>query len=711
MQEPVADLKGLFAPLSPQPLVSVVMTTFNSAQTLEAGVRSLLEQTYRNIEVIVSDDGSTDGTLEIARRLCEEDDRVTLLRFGGNHGTYWAKNFGISRCCGEVVTFADSDDTSDARRIELQLEALRSPGAAVSTCAYSRVDELGGELPIPGSRGFAFISQMIRRDVLEVIGFFDSVRTSADDEMLNRILIAFGVDSHVIVSKRLYTAVVREGSLSHNKDNPRYSPVTKGLSPPRRAYAEGFRAWHARVLEAGAIPYIPFPVTNRPFPVDPRLAVREGDYDSNFISVVAFGSEAGAAPALSELGRQCERAASCRRSWAQASGLEGERWKVHVVADEAEAMQLVRSRTDFPAGHVLFCDLAIAVPGDFIERAIARVERSGRTAPLAAAGAAGEERGAPGRSLHGAGGHTEGGQAGASREVSQPVAKQGAGKAPPPAPARPPAVADGEPAVAGMEAEPRATRAEAARAPGRVRRMTRDFIALGKQFTRLWSRSEQAVALLLGAGAAVLLLGLLLQWSWLSGLGTAGMLGAIGLAVLMSTRRARLLANPEHRAASHLQISSLVRSVNVFRQTHLGRGPAVMPIEAVPAQMAGIVPAPGEAENVPAPVALDVRSEVVEAIRKVGGLSPSAALAQISGIEDRYMLAPDAQGAIAALRAALLAQAGRAPLAKAELGRLEAGDARSRQWVARARGLVEDPAPVALEKLVDEIVGKLQEAA
>lgn len=708
MQEPVAELKGLFAPLSPQPLVSVIMTMFNSEATLEAGVRSLLAQTYGNIEVILSDDGSTDGTLDIARRLCAEDGRVRLLQFGGNHGTYWAKNFGLAQCRGELVTFADSDDTSDIRRIELQVDALRSPGVAVSTCAYSRVDELGVELPIPGSRGFAFISQMIRRDVLKIIGFFDSVRTSADDEMLNRILIAFGLDSHVIVSERLYTAVVREGSLSHNKDNPRYSPVTRGLSPPRRAYAEGFRAWHARVLAEGAIPYIPFPVTNRPFPVDPKLAVKVGLYDSNFISVVAFGSPARSEAALLALARQCEHATSCRRSWHHESALEGGRWKIHLVANAGEATELARSGEGFPAGYVVFCDLAEGVPDDFIQQAVTRVERGGRRAPLESVDGTGES-GVPVVPLHGAGGHTENTKYAASQRGGREAAAKGV----PAAKTRPAAArtgaAAGQPAVA-----PATGQVEAPRRPGKVSRIARDLAALGGQFARLWSRSEQAIALMLAAGVAVFLSGLLLRWPWLSGLGTLGMLGAVGVSVLMSTRRARLLADPEHRVDSFQQVSSLKRGLNAFRQTHLGRGPALLARDMQPvADVAGAGQATAEAADALATVVVDAPSEVAAAIRSVTTMPPAAGLAQLSGIEDRYMIAPSARGAIGALRVVLLAQAGRTSLAMVQIDRLESDAAgpRSRQWAERARRLVNDPAPAAVASLVEDVVGRLQEGA
>lgn len=697
-------LGDLFAPLPPEPLVSIVMTTYNSEATLEAAVRSLMEQTYRNIEIIVSDDGSSDGTIELVQRLCVEDRRISLLQFGGNHGTYWAKNYGLLRSRGPVVTFADSDDTSDPRRIELQLAALRAPGVAVSTCAYSRVDAAGAQLSVPGSRGFAFISQMIRRDVLEMVGFFDSARTSADDELLNRILISFGAAAHSIVSERLYTAVVREGSLSHNKDNPRYSPVTKGLSPPRRAYAEGFRAWHARVLASGALPYIPFPVTTRPFPLDPKLEVRQGHFARNFISVVAWGSGPDAESRLSGLARQCARDTTCARSWLDAPGLEGELWKIHRVSSEAEARDLARAAR-FPSGYVVFCDLDGSAPAEnFLQRAVLEVERANRpgVSAVLAQPAPSEGRTA----LHGHGGHTEA-QAGPAPAEDQSTAS---------APGRRSRADKPVPASRSDTTGPTGAdmRAEAAR-PGRVKAAFRDGIPLFKQFLGLWSRSEQAIAVLICAGFGVILLGLVTGWGWIATLGIAGMLGGIGLAVLFNTRRTRLLADPALQMDSQQRLSSLRIGLASFRHTHLGRGPTVMArVPAAAAEpAAGMEPAAAVAASPAGTIATPPQpsaAELLQAVRQVRGASPAAGLAVLSQIQSRFAVSADLGYGLTALRVLLLVQAGRKEVAERELSRLFAGKGNARKWAERGRAWIDDKrlSDDAVDEVVEEILGGLE---
>lgn len=702
-------LDGLLAPLPPQPLVSVVMTMFNSEATLEAGVRSLMGQTYRNIEIILSDDGSSDGTVALAEKLCAEDGRISLLQFGGNHGTYWAKNYGLRRSRGQVVTFADSDDTSDPRRIELQLEALRSPGVAVSTCAYSRVDETGAQLPVPGSRGFAFISQMIRRDVLELVGYFDSARTSADDEMLSRILISFGMGSHAIVSERLYTAVVREGSLSHNKDNPRYSPVTKGLSPPRRAYAEGFRAWHARVLESGAVPYIPFPVTNRPFPLDPKLEVRAGAYTRNFISVVAWGAGSSSQSRLEQLAVQCERDTACCRSWLDKSQLEGSLWKIHHAPTEEKARELVHS-DQLPSGYVVFCDLDVqALREDFVQRVVMQVEQLRRPGIATVADQSGTT--AQG-DLHGRGAHTEGQGVGFEQVASggqEAKTERGiSGHA-----------SRGEVAFSESALQGQATRTHpvdsASEMPvnaGRVGRAVRDGTALFRQFLGLWSRSEQLIAGLLFVGAVVMVLGILTPWVKISILGMAGMLAGLGLAVLLNTRRTRLLADPALQLDSHQRLSSLVMAMGVFQQAHLGRGPKVLPNASptTPASVATSQTLPGEPIAAVRSPVLHSAGDIASTIREIGDMPPAAGLARLSGIQTRYNVAPEVGHALAALRVILLAQAGRNELAQTELERMPTSKGAARDWAGRARALLDGKVPMegAIEQVVREIVSGLE---
>lgn len=286
------DLQALYVPLPANPLVSVIVTTFNSVRYVDAALQSLLSQTHTNLEIIVVDDASTDDTRDRVLALAARDVRIRLLAHGGNKGTYWSKNFGITHSRGSVITFSDSDDINDPSRIQKQLDVLRAPGSVVSTCNYHKLGPDGLVMPQASARRFAFITQMMRRELFDIVGYFDSVRTSADDEMLNRIRHAFGSSAHVNVEEFLYTALVRSGSLSNNDSNPKYSRATGGLSPARAAYLREFTAWHARLSNAGRLPYMPFPLVRRPFPIDEKLSVDlMAETDANAICLLTLAGE------------------------------------------------------------------------------------------------------------------------------------------------------------------------------------------------------------------------------------------------------------------------------------------------------------------------------------------------------------------------------------------------------------------------------------
>jgi len=92
--------------VSEQPLISVVIPCFNDERHLSEAIRSALEQTYPRVEVIVVDDGSTDGSLAVAQSF---GDQVTVLR-KPNGGLASARNFGMREASGTFITFLDSDD-------------------------------------------------------------------------------------------------------------------------------------------------------------------------------------------------------------------------------------------------------------------------------------------------------------------------------------------------------------------------------------------------------------------------------------------------------------------------------------------------------------------------------------------------------------------------------------------------------------------------
>lgn len=265
-------------------LVTVVMTTHDSAAFVARAVRSILAQTHRRIELIVVDDASRDDTPSILTGLQAEDERLKVLFCRQNRGTYWAKNLGIRHARGEFVTMQDSDDVSKPDRIQKQLAALRDGrGAVVASCNYVRVDAAGKVLLNRGvEQRLGLITLLFDRSaILDRVGFYDSVRTSADAEFLQRLRLAFGKSNMVHVDEPLYVASAREDSLSANAVDLRPTgDKTDFLSPDRARYVTAYERWHA----SAASLRMPFPLRRRPFDAPAEL-VRGCLWDDEFVSV------------------------------------------------------------------------------------------------------------------------------------------------------------------------------------------------------------------------------------------------------------------------------------------------------------------------------------------------------------------------------------------------------------------------------------------
>ncbi|VWX54054.1 conserved hypothetical protein [Novosphingobium sp. 9U] len=117
------------------PKVSVIIPVFNRVQTVGSALRSVLAQTMGDLEVIVIDDGSTDGSAEAVQQI--DDGRVRLIRLGENRGIPDARNAGLAAARAEYVAWLDSDDIARPTRIERQLKYLtvHEDVAFVGACA------------------------------------------------------------------------------------------------------------------------------------------------------------------------------------------------------------------------------------------------------------------------------------------------------------------------------------------------------------------------------------------------------------------------------------------------------------------------------------------------------------------------------------------------------------------------------------------------
>jgi len=124
--------------LTSRPKVSIIVPVYNSARYLEACVTSILEQDYPNIEVLLVDDGSTDGSGSICDRFAASDERIVVLH-QENGGISVAQNSGLDASTGELVTFCDNDDLMSARMIGRLVDILLASDADMSCCRWYNV--------------------------------------------------------------------------------------------------------------------------------------------------------------------------------------------------------------------------------------------------------------------------------------------------------------------------------------------------------------------------------------------------------------------------------------------------------------------------------------------------------------------------------------------------------------------------------------------
>lgn len=126
-------------------MISVIIPTYNRARLIERALRSVLDQTVKDLEVIVADDGSADDTEAVLNRI--DDSRLRYIRLPQNNGAGAARNAGIDQARGEYIAFQDSDDQWFPQKLEIQLQQLQSTGADMVFCAFQR-QSASGEMTI-----------------------------------------------------------------------------------------------------------------------------------------------------------------------------------------------------------------------------------------------------------------------------------------------------------------------------------------------------------------------------------------------------------------------------------------------------------------------------------------------------------------------------------------------------------------------------------
>lgn len=182
------------------PRVTVVMPVFNAEATLETSLASIAGQTWVDLEVLVVDDCSTDGTLALAQAFAKRDRRFRVMSNDRNRGPYHSRNRGLAAAKGVYVTCQDADDWSHPERIERQVRALEANPdwiADLSRCATCTPDLVFvSRSRVASPLRWNLSSLMLRRKAaLAGVGFWDEVRFGADNEYLTRLRAVFGAEA------------------------------------------------------------------------------------------------------------------------------------------------------------------------------------------------------------------------------------------------------------------------------------------------------------------------------------------------------------------------------------------------------------------------------------------------------------------------------------------------------------------------------------
>lgn len=247
------------------PSVTVIIPAYNAEKTIRTALDSTLAQTWANLEVLVVDDCSTDGTARIVKVYEEKDRRVTLISAKENRGPYVSRNIALKQAGGDFVTCHDADDWFHPEKIERQVTHLIGAPDVISNMTHlarAKHDLKLWRRGNPGSYMQLNMSSLMfrRKPVMKTIGYWDSVRFGGDSEFVQRLRRAFGNNSEVHVPAGPL-------SFSRQSENSLTGDTAYGyrgyFMGARKEYRESSRHYHD---QADSL-FFGYPQKTRPFPI------------------------------------------------------------------------------------------------------------------------------------------------------------------------------------------------------------------------------------------------------------------------------------------------------------------------------------------------------------------------------------------------------------------------------------------------------------
>lgn len=254
------------APIRHSERVTILMPSHNNEPWLTRALHAALSQQGVEVEVILIDDGSTDGSVKCAHQIARTAPNLKVISLLRNFGCYYARNVGLMHATGDFVTILDTDDIMPPDRIARQLDALKAATGVVACRCQQRRWTPDYTMPVSELK-YGENSLLWRRDVLNRMGAYDSVRYSGDGEFRFRLEKTYGVAAVLKMPDEVYFTRTLDNSLTTSATS-RVFTLQEGqlaltMSPSRKNYRRDFTAWHNSADRQKL--KVTFPQYTRPF--------------------------------------------------------------------------------------------------------------------------------------------------------------------------------------------------------------------------------------------------------------------------------------------------------------------------------------------------------------------------------------------------------------------------------------------------------------
>lgn len=228
--------------MSDKQTVSIIVPIYNAEETIDRCLRSLQCQTYKNIEVLMLDDGSTDNSAMICKEYSEHDKRFKLFELKSIHNVAAVRNIGLKKYTGQYLMFVDADDLVSNNNVKRLYNVLINSGCNIATCIAldttdNSIDQYSCNINNPpriisiAEYNFAerwshrvVWEAIYKREIIHDIAFDENYYCSTDTLFIAELLKREKTIAHI--SDPLYVYIYHEGSIAHRPfDERRFSDV------------------------------------------------------------------------------------------------------------------------------------------------------------------------------------------------------------------------------------------------------------------------------------------------------------------------------------------------------------------------------------------------------------------------------------------------------------------------------------------------------